>query len=525
MDDRAARRRLETQMEAFLSSGMAQHEADELFRLVAELCPDRLDFREVCEHLYDGIHITDGEGKVLFINEAYTRTTGIRPEDVLGRRVSDIEAEGKLYRGSVTAQVLERRERVNSVATILGLNKEVLVTGTPVFGFDGAIKMVVTNTRDFPELKRLEQQLLTLTEESRKAHEELAYLRRQQAGDKQLSYRSAAMQSVMSLIQTVAPTDVTVLITGESGTGKELVANELYQQSDRRGKPFIKVNCAAIPSELLESELFGYEEGAFTGAKKGGRLGLLEISHQGTLFLDEVEGMSPALQVKLLRVLQEREIMRVGGTSIIPIDVRIVAATNESLERKVAEGTFRRDLYYRLSTLPIVIPPLSERGDDLFLILEQFQKELGGSFRLTPQVRGFLKSYSWPGNIRELRNVVEYFLYTGHDPITMEDLPPTVFHRAPQAPIRQLPETPQQPSSDVFRFVLEQLYQASEARQPIGRERLLQLARDAFVPTSQQEIRSILAQMADQGLVRVSRGRGGSQLTPEGRQLYETGRI
>ena len=134
---------------------------------------------------------------------------------------------------------------------------------------------------------------------------------------------------------------------------------------------------------------------------------MLFRSHQGTLFLDEVEGMSPALQVKLLRVLQEREIMRVGGTSIIPIDVRIVAATNESLERKVAEGTFRRDLYYRLSTLPIVIPPLSERGDDLFLILEQFQKELGGSFRLTPQVRGFLKSYSWPGNIRELENVLE----------------------------------------------------------------------------------------------------------------------
>ena len=212
---------------------------------------------------------------------------------------------------------------------------------------------------------------------------------------------------------------------------------------------------------------------------------------------------------------------------IKPVDdiMKQFGISDQDLEAMVEGGTFRRDLYYRLSTLPIVIPPLSERGDDLFLILEQFQKELGGSFRLTPQVRGFLKSYSWPGNIRELRNVVEYFLYTGHDPITMEDLPPTVFHRAPQAPIRQLPETPQQPSSDVFRFVLEQLYQASEARQPIGRERLLQLARDAFVPTSQQEIRSILAQMADQGLVRVSRGRGGSQLTPEGRQLYETGRI
>jgi len=336
---------------------------------------------------------------------------------------------------------------------------------------------------------------------------------------------SPAIRKVKDIAQKMARTKSSILITGESGTGKELFAHAIHNASDRRDRPFIAINCAALPESLLESELFGYVDGAFTGAKKGGKMGLFEFAHTGTFFLDEVEGMSPALQVKLLRVLQEREIMRVGGTSIIPIDVRIVAATNESLERKVAEGTFRRDLYYRLSTLPIVIPPLSERGDDLFLILEQFQKELGGSFRLTPQVRGFLKSYSWPGNIRELRNVVEYFLYTGHDPITMEDLPPTVFHRAPQAPIRQLPETPQQPSSDVFRFVLEQLYQASEARQPIGRERLLQLARDAFVPTSQQEIRSILAQMADQGLVRVSRGRGGSQLTPEGRQLYETGRI
>ena len=200
-----------------------------------------------------------------------------------------------------------------------------------------------------------------------------------------------------------------------------------------------------------------------------------------------------------------------------------MAATNEALERKVREGTFRRDLYYRLNTLPAVIPPLTERGDDMFLLMEQFRRELNGDFRLTEPVQDFFRHHTWPGNIRELRNVVEYFIYTDHRDITMEDLPPTVFHRAPQAPIRQLPETPQQPSSDVFRFVLEQLYQASEARQPIGRERLLQLARDAFVPTSQQEIRSILAEMADQGLVRVSRGRGGSQLTPKGRELWEIG--
>ena len=335
--------------------------------------------------------------------------------------------------------------------------------------------------------------------------------------------QSPAIRRCITILKKMSLTQLPVLLIGETGTGKELFAHAVHNASPRADGPFVAINCAAMPENLLESELFGYEEGAFTGAKKGGRLGLFEISHRGTLFLDEVEGMSLSLQVKLLRVLQEREIMRVGGASIIPIDVRIVAATNESLERKVAEGSFRRDLYYRLSTLPIVIPPLSERGDDLFLILEQFQKELGGSFHLSSQVRDFLKAYSWPGNIRELRNVVEYFLYTGHDPITMEDLPPTVLHQAPQPSVRRPPEA--HPPSDVFRFVLEQLYQASEARQPIGRDRLLELAHEAFLPTSQQEIRSILARMAQQGLVRVSRGRGGSQLTPEGRRLYETGQL
>ena len=218
----------------------------------------QIDFREICENLYDGIHVTDGTGTIIFINQAYTRTTGIKPEDLLGRKVSEVEQEGKLYKGAVTDTVLAQRRRVNSVATIFPLNKEVLVTGTPVFAPDGSIKMVVTNTRDFPELKRLEQQLLTLTEERQKADEELAYLRQQQTGGKQMYYHSAAMRQVVELIHTVAPTDVTVLITGESGTGKELIANEIYQNSTRRGKPFIKVNCAAIPAELLESELFGY---------------------------------------------------------------------------------------------------------------------------------------------------------------------------------------------------------------------------------------------------------------------------
>ena len=265
----------------------------------------------------------------------YTRTTGIRPAEILGRKVADIEAEGVLYRGSVTEQVLKRRERVNSVAIILKLDKEVLVTGNPVFDGAGNIKLVVTNTRDFPELKRLEQRLLTMAEESKKVNEELAYLRRQQTGHKQIYYRSEAMRQVMEVVRTVSAADVTVLITGESGTGKELVANEVYQRSERRDKPFIKVNCAAIPSELLEAELFGYEEGAFTGARRMGKAGMFELANTGVILLDEIGDMPLPLQTKLLRVLQEREIRRVGSTAVIPVDVRVIAATNVNIQTQI----------------------------------------------------------------------------------------------------------------------------------------------------------------------------------------------
>ena len=373
-----------------------------------------LDFLEVCQHLYDGIHITDGEGRILFINSAYTRTTGIRPEQVLGRRVSEIE--GTLYKGSVTEQVLKTRTRVNSVATIIELNKEVLVTGTPVFGPDGEIKLVVTNTRDFPELKRLERQLHALTQEQRKAEQELAFLRRQQAGGRPLVYRSEAMQSVMTLVHTVAQTDVTVLITGESGTGKELIANELYQNSARRDKPFIKVNCAAIPAELLESELFGYEEGAFTGARRSGRAGMFELADTGVILLDEIGDMPLPLQTKLLRVLQQRELMRVGGSRSIKLDLRVIAATNKDLREEVRQGRFREDLYYRLNVVPIDLKPLRERQADIPPLVDEFCrgfcKKYGRDMRVSPEGVQLLTEYPWPGNIRELENLIERIVVT-----------------------------------------------------------------------------------------------------------------
>ena len=232
---------------------------------------------------------------------------------------------------------------------------------------------------------------------------------------------SQSIEKTKQILKKMAVTESPVLLIGETGTGKELFAHAVHLASGRCDGPFVAINVAAMPENLLESELFGYEEGAFTGARKGGRPGLFEFAHKGTLFLDEVEGMSQAMQVKLLRVLQEREIMRVGGNQIINVDVRIVAATNE----KVEDGSFRRDLYYRLNALPALIPPLRERGNDILLLIETFRQRSNGRFILSDEVRDLLLHYSWPGNIRELQNVVEYLSFTGQDEIGVEDLPPT----------------------------------------------------------------------------------------------------
>lgn len=334
----------------------------------------------------------------------------------MGRKVSEIEAEGILYTGSVTERVLAQGKRINSVATIHRLNKEVLVTGTPVFDEEKNIRLVVTNTRDFPELKRLEAQLLALEEKQEKAVQELAYLRSQQAGDKQTIYHSAAMREVMEIVRKVAPTDVTVLITGESGTGKELIANEIYQNSDRCGKPFIKLNCAAIPAELLESELFGYEEGAFTGAKRTGKAGMFELANTGVLLLDEVGDMPMALQAKLPRVLQERSLVRLGGSKMIDLDIRVIAATNKELLTQVRQGRFREDLYYRLSVVPIELKPLRERREDIPVLARHFcelyRRKYGKETELSPNAVAELAKYDWPGNIRELENLVERLVVT-----------------------------------------------------------------------------------------------------------------
>ena len=339
---------------------------------------------------------------------------------------------------------------------------------------------------------------------------------------------STAITETKNILRKMAATDSPVLLMGETGTGKELMAHALHQASRRADGPFIAINVAAMPENLLESELFGYEEGAFTGAKKGGRPGLFEFAHQGTLFLDEVEGMSLSMQVKLLRVLQEGEIMRVGGGSIIRVDVRIVAATNESLEEKIQDGSFRKDLYYRLNALTVEIPPLRKRGDDIFLLLDYFMRKMGGDFTLSEGVKTFLRRHPWPGNIRELQNAVEYFNYLAKPVIGLSDLPPTMTRFVDDgsddgegevndnAADDKEADMAYQAAVDKKQFVLNQLALAWTEGKTAGREKILEAAKKDHISMTQKQVRDLLDELAKEGLIQVGRGRGGSKITEEG---------
>jgi PAS domain S-box-containing protein len=375
-----------------------------------------LDFREIGEHLYDGIYIADGNGKTLYVNKAYTRITGIQLEEVLNKNVQDILAEG-LYKNAVIPEVIKRKKQVNSMGESLKNARKMLITGNPIFDEQGNVDKVVVIDRDITDLwamqatlEAAQQKIKTVEEDKNKKGQEIEHLRKKDL-NKNLIARSFEMDQVVRAINQVASLDVTVLITGETGVGKEVVANEIYTNSNRKDGPFIKVNCAAIPLNLLEAELFGYEKGAFTGASNSGKLGMFELADKGTLLLDEIGDMPKELQSKLLRVIQQKELTRIGGVKPVILDVRLIFATNCDLKELVNQGKFREDLYYRLNVFPLHIPPLRLRSEDLEVLTQHFLTEYNAKYSrnivIEHQGIELLKQYSWPGNIRELQNVIE----------------------------------------------------------------------------------------------------------------------
>lgn len=339
---------------------------------------------------------------------------------------------------------------------------------------------------------------------------------------------SGAIKKIKEIAKKMAKTNSAVLITGESGTGKELFAHAVHNYSDRKDYPFVAVNCAAIPENLLESELFGYEEGAFTGAKKGGKIGLFEFAHMGTLFLDEIEGMSPALQIKLLRVIQEKEIMKIGGGKVINIDVRIIAATNEELRKLVKENKFRKDLYYRINTLPIMIPPLREREDDVYLLLEKFKTEIGADFKFTPKAKEAFKMYNWEGNIRELKNYVEFFNFMGEEYINFEDMPLAVkeYYEENKKEISEKEESNILKETAGHRykeyvFLLKKIKENQKAGLSSGRKILCSICEKNNISLTEQEIRGILKNLEKIDFIKVFKGRKGNIISEKGEEFLK----
>ena len=363
----------------------------------------------IIQNSYDGIFITDGQAIAIMINQAYEHISGLRAEQVLGRSMKELVNRG-LISESGTLLVLEKRAPV-TLEQRFQSGCRAIITSSPIFDENGNITMVVTNVRDVTEIFRLQEELKQSEEKKRRSASEAEVLRRQMFGSEELIAVDKNMLNVLRMVDRVARLDTTVLLLGETGVGKEEIAKHLYQSSGRSRKQFIKVNCGAIPAELIESELFGYEKGAFTGASREGKIGLFEVADQGTIFLDEVGELPLDMQVKLLRVLQEQEIERIGSNKTIKINVRILAATNRDLQEMVKKKLFREDLYYRLNVFPITIPPLRNRPDDIIPFSKSFlialNKKYGMQKTFDQSALDSLKSYDWPGNVRELKNIVE----------------------------------------------------------------------------------------------------------------------
>jgi PAS domain S-box-containing protein len=367
---------------------------------------------------FDGITVTDGKGNIVKVNPALEKLFGMKASELVGRNVGDLERERVIY-PSATLLAIRQKKPVTFLQKLKS-GKEVLATGNPVLDEEGNVVKVIVNIRDFSQLERMRDKLEEGIGD--------VYIQEREMEDLKLIARSPAILDLIDMAKKLAAVDSTILIYGESGTGKEVLTRLIHNSGARKNGPFVKINCGAIPENLMESELFGYETGAFTGAKRQGKPGLLEIANRGTVFLDEVGELPLSQQVKLLRVLQEKKIMRIGGTSPIDIDVRVIAATNRDLAEMVKKGDFRADLYYRLSVVPFKVPPLRERREDILPLahyfLNRFNKKYGTQKAISERLKEILLQYNWPGNIRELENLMERLVVTAKGNfIEPKDLP------------------------------------------------------------------------------------------------------
>ncbi len=382
----------------------------------------------VLHSLKDDILITNLEGIILKVTDTTSSIYDILPDDLISRSVYDLEQEG-IFTPIITPLVLKARKKKTIVQSTHN-GKKLLVTGVPVFDNEGKLWRIVSYSHDITELMKMKSYFMEMQGEMDRVKNELKRLRDKSFNNEGIIAKDREMEKSLQVANQVAETDVNVLLLGESGVGKTQLAKYIHNHSGRKDKPFIEVNCSAIPHSLFEAEFFGYEGGSFSGANSKGKMGLAELAEGGTLFLDEIGELPLEHQVKVLKFIQEKSFYRVGGTKVRKVDFRLISATNQRLDTLVEEKRFREDLYYRLNVVPITIPPLRRRPSDIVLLikhfLDLFSKKYDREREFDEAVLQQLLNNEWKGNVRELMNLIERLVVTSPSPIiSIQDLPET----------------------------------------------------------------------------------------------------
>ncbi|MGM8365299.1 sigma-54 interaction domain-containing protein [Virgibacillus sp. W0181] len=368
----------------------------------------------IIKYSNDNVVITDGSGTVLRTSPNCASIYGIDSSYLIGKSVFQLQEEN-IFSPSVTVEVLKDQKEVQVMQKTIN-GKVVMATGIPIFDKDRHMIRIISFSHDLTEIQQLKEDYEHLNTKMARYETEIEELRVKETKVEGIIVKSEAIKKVWDLVYRMAKSDASTVLLGESGVGKSMFARALHNHSDRWQEAFIEVNCGAIPDNLFESEVFGYEPGAFTGASPKGRVGLIELADQGTLFLDEIAEIPIAQQVKLLKVLEEKKVTRVGGSKSIDVDFRIVTATNQDLSALVQEGKFREDLFYRLNVVPIHIPPLRERKEDIYQLALYFLEIVNEKYNMEktfyPATLDAIQQYKWPGNVRELENLVERLVVT-----------------------------------------------------------------------------------------------------------------
>ena len=459
----------------------------------------------------EGIICVGNDGIVQFYSHVAKDILGLNENEMIGKHIEEYIKTCNFNNiiNSETTQ-FQRLTKVNNI----DINLEIKYTNINLF--TGYIMKVTKFYQAEKKQAKLRSQLINSGNISKYTFDDII-------GE------SENIQNTKKIAFKMAQSNSSILIMGESGTGKELFAQSIHGSSSRNNGPFVAVNCSTFQDGLLQSELFGYEEGAFTGAKKGGKIGLFELANNGTIFLDEIGEMDLSSQATLLRVIQEKQIRRIGSDKVIDVDIRIIAATNRDLKKLVCENKFRKDLFYRLNVLPLKISPLRERSEDILLIFNSFKNNLDANFKLSDEVMNIFKSYNWEGNIRELRNIAEYCSYLGKNIIEESDLPEYIVESIDsKEECKQLLmkntqiEIPKfKRSINDYIFVLDKVNKAYTNKERIGRRKIYEVAVSEGRFLTEQQIRSILLELQDYELIKVLSGRGGSIITDKGVYFLE----